>query len=173
MSVSMISCHSAISQKPIAYYSAHNPPILVLLKIAFSCCLQELFLTTVTFGLLIKDLNLHLNFCKAALWQRLLLKVLYNIKLNWKTELNTYCKNRYICLAKGFPTTLAINSYWNNYTNDTNDSTMEMMGNCWDYRDWVRKTKNINLTLLKWDLSMRRAVFQKPLENMYTKCNCE
>lgn len=41
------------------------------------------FLPRVASGLLIRNLNLHPDFCKAASWQSLLLKVLIKPDWNW------------------------------------------------------------------------------------------
>lgn len=49
---------------------------LVLLRVSYLCSL----VTTVTSGVFIRGLSLHLDFCKAALRQCLLLKLLYELK---------------------------------------------------------------------------------------------
>lgn len=77
----------------------HNPAIwchpqgsgsflsAVPLKVSSSCHLRDIFLTIVTSGLLIIDLDLYQDLCKADLWQCLLLKALF--KWNW-IELKMY-----------------------------------------------------------------------------------
>lgn len=49
---------------------------LVLLTASTSCRLREIFLAAVSSGSLIKDLNLHADYCKAALSPCLLFKTL-------------------------------------------------------------------------------------------------
>lgn len=55
---------------------------MVLFKVSPSCLLRRFFLPGVTSDLLTRNVNRYPDFCKSAMWQLLLLKLLYLLK--WK-----------------------------------------------------------------------------------------